>query len=506
MACKEYRKKEEKCHRKEKELKIKILTEANWICSTKIRACDIPYTITRPGTYILCDNIIPPVSNLHPIRIQVSDDLQYRANVGITISSSSGPVINNVVIKNGTIKNTPGVSGISGSTDQTIAVNNDVTFPLVAVVAGLALPPGPSTSYPVTAYNITVAGILAYNLNGAIFKNVTMYSVLYGLVALNTIGYVRIDKSKFFNFGAAYPATPVPPPGITPTPTAYGSAVFLAGTVSAPAVDLRMTNCDLNSQVSKFATVVLCADGCVWERNSTSSDSGPNPSPTGNPLIQGPIEFINCSAGIVRECESRGSNTMLETQYCEAFEFIDCTAWEVFHNGIGILFCSDVVLRNCIVHRAEAAATSDPAVATGSGIKINISNYVNVEDCVFTGFNQGVSPTDSNGAGIAVAAANYAVVKNNKTSGNNWGIKEIAMTTLSQSTGGGPIIPYHFSELVPYSNNYLSNFSNANMNKVGAIGANYLLLPPSPGGTSNFVISISTNGITPVPSYVNLEP
>lgn len=482
--------------KKKKELKIKISTKANPACPTKISACDIPYTITRPGPYILCDNIVPPRNNLPPINIEVSDvtldlgghtiDLQYRASVGVFISGPGGVVINNVVVKNGTIKNTIGVNGPNA---PAVAIANDVTFPLVAVVAGVPLPVGPSASYPLTSIPITVAGILAYKLNGAIFRNITMYNVLYGIVTLQTVGYVRVDKCKLFNFGLTVPST-------TSTPVAYGTGVFLAGTPSAPAVDLRMTNCDLNSQLSKFATVVFSADGCVWEYNATSSDAGPNPSPTGNPLIQGPVEFINCSAGVVRDCESRGSNTMLEAQYCEAFEFIDCTAWEIFHNGIGILFCSDVVIKGCIVHRAEGS-TADPNVATGSGIKVNISNYVTLEDNVFTGFNIGTSATDSNGAGIAVAAANYAVIEYNKTSGNNWGIKEIATTTLTQNS-----VPYTFHETVPFSNNYISNFSNANVNNTGGIGDNYLLLPPY----NAIIVSISANGTAPVAPYVNLEP
>ncbi len=480
------------------DFKVKICAKADCGGQTKINAKDAPLTIDKKGSYIL-DGNISACKNVAPITIIADDvvldlgghtiDLKGKSNVGIYIASPTGGSIKNVVVRNGTIKNTPGVSGPDAAA---VAIANDVTFPLVAVVSGTPLPVGPSASYPLTSIPITVAGILANGLEGAIFENIIMYNVLYGLVALQTVGYVRVDKSKFFDFGLAVPSS-------TATPTAYGCAVFLAGTPSVPAVDLRMTNCDLNSQASKFATVVFSADGCVWEGNSTSSDSGPNPSPTGQPLIQGPIEFINCSGGVVRECESRGSNTMLETQYCEAFEFIDCCAWQVFHNGIGILFCTDMVIKGCIVHSVEGYAPISPSVATGSGIKLNASNYVTLEDSIFTGFNVApFSATNSNGAGIAVAGSQFCIIQNNKTSGNNWGIKETLTATLTQNG-----VAYVFPTTVPTpppSNNYIANFSNAN--GVPPTGANYLLLAPYDG----LVVTISTNLLTPVPSYVNLQP
>lgn len=445
-----------------------------------IRACDLPATIIRKGFYVLCDDVTWRRVDRAAITITVSDvtldlqshsiDLSSQAYVGISIASPSGASLENIVVRNGTIKNTP--------LTQALATANDVFFPLVATdPSGNPLPIGPSTIYPLTTIPITVAGILASGLEGASFENLQMDQVLYGIVSLLTVGYVSIDSCKFFNFGISFP-------NATTTPVAYGAAVFLAGLPTAPAVDLRLTNSDLNSQLSKWATVVYSGNGMVWERNTMTANAGPTPST--NPLIQGPCLFVNSTAGVARECESRNSNTLLEIQYTQAFEFIDCTSWQTYHNGIGVLFCEDVVVKGCIVHRAEGALGT-PGVATGSGIKVNVSNNVLVQDSVFTGFTIGTTPTDSNGAGIAVAAANTSTIKNNQSTGNNWGIKEIATTTLQG---------FVFSENLPYSNNYLSNFANANSI------ANYLLLPPN----NAIVVSISANGTTPVAPYVNLQP
>ena len=445
-----------------------------------ISRCDLPATIVRNGFYVLCDDVVWKRADRAAITITVSDvtldlqshtiDLANQGYVGVNIVSPTGATLENIIVRNGTIKNTP--------LTQALATANDVFFPLVATdPSGNPLPIGPSTIYPLTTININVAGILASSLEGASFENLQMDQVLYGIVCLTTVGYVSIDNCKFFNFGVSYPSA-------TTTPNAYGAGVFLAGLPTAPAVDLRLTNSDLNSQLSKWATVVYSGNGIVWERNTFTANAGPTPS--ANPLIQGPCLFVNSSAGVARECESRNSNTLLEIQYTQAFEFIDCTSWQTFHNGIGVLFCSDVVVKGCIVHRAEGALGA-PGVATGSGIKVNVSNNVLLQDSVFTGFTIGTSATDSNGAGIAVAASNYSTIKNNQSTSNNWGIKEIASTTLQG---------FVFSELLPHSNNYLYNFANANNI------ANYLLLPPN----NTLVISVAANGTAPVAPYVNLQP
>src|ERR1700733_4029709 len=160
------------CRKKDKqeEFKVKIVTEGIHGCVTKIKACEIPYTITRKGPYILCDDIVPPRDNGPPIIIATDDvtldlgahiiDLEYRANVGIFIATPNGLTLNNVVVENGTIKNSP--------LTQPVAVANDIFFPLVATdPSGTPLPIGPSTIYPLTTIGITVAGILAKGVQGA---------------------------------------------------------------------------------------------------------------------------------------------------------------------------------------------------------------------------------------------------------------------------------------------------------------------------------------------------
>jgi hypothetical protein len=529
-----------------------------------ITARDIPYFIGEPGIYQLCDDLIFSSTLTPAITILSSDvsldlgghtiNLASTALNAILIGDPTGQtVLENIDIYNGTIRN--------GPLTQALAIATDIYFPLVAQemntppgVTGVVVvaTQGPSTNYvypplpadsPAGPYlpfdKLNVGAIIAHAVRGVSFRKLSVAEVLYGIIvaspqslssplATTTMGYIEVDNCNFYDFGVSFP--PVPP--LTGSTVAYGSGVVLAGTPSNYLVDLRVHDSEFTSENAQRGTIVFSGDGSVWERVTLTANAGPNPGPTQNPLIIGPCLWVNSIAGICRECESRNSNTMFEIQYCKAFEFVDCTAWESFHNGFGILFSSDIVLDRCQAHRAEGLLVPvngiTGPVASGSGIKINISSFVTVKQCVFTGWNipgglvyapgGGVTgtplTTDSNGAGIAIAAADYNTIIDNVTSGNTWGIKEIRTTTLRNS----PSQTYIFAVQANFgpagttgSNSLYRNISNSNgLEPVGATGSyvpaslpsNYLIL----NAVGNPIISTNANGAAAVAPYVNLQP
>lgn len=493
-------------------------------CHSKHGKCDptvcidrVPYVISKPGVYKLCKDVVYTQTNAAAITISSNNvtldlgqhtiDLNYQGFVGIQIGNGSS-VIEDVTVKNGTIKNT--------ILTQAVATSNDFFYPLVATTTTYpnGLPVGVNSTYPSPTFNFTVGGIIGTSLYGAVFENLEMNQVLYGIVVTtppadttDTLGYITIDRVNIFDFGVSYPSA------VTVTPVAYGSGIVLAGTPVNPMINLRVTNSNLNSQSSKFATQVFSAEGLVWENNFTSANAGPvpsttNPPPAGSPLlyplIQGPISFVNSSHGVVQNCEAHNSNTLFEAQYCTGFDFINCRGWGTFHNGIGILFDTDVIVKGCSIHRAEGPYVAGGAVQAGSGIKINVSDYVYLEDSVFTGFDILGTNTDSNGAGIATAASNYSTIIYNNVSGNNYGIKEVHSTSLA----GIPFTsvttatsPYYLTNSY-YTNNSTSNFvANYFFANNTTVGANS---PTNPWSTA--VVVSTTLNPAPVAPYANLEP
>jgi len=219
---------------------------------------------------------------------------------------------------------------------------------------------------------------------------------------------------------------------------------------------------------------------------------------------------------------------MFEIQYCKGFEFVECTTWESFHNGFGILFSNNVVIDRCNAQRTEGLLTFGGPVASGSGVKVNISQFVTIKNSTFSGWNipGGLTvgstgsvtgtplATDSNGAGIALAACDYNTIIDNVANGNVWGVKEIKSTTLRNS----PSQTYTFTILASFgstgstgSNVIHRNEANANgLQPVGATGSyipavlpsDFLILNP----IGNPVISTNANGSTPVAPYVNMSP
>lgn len=437
------------CEKNEKKCHPHDCPKRDKDCATHIYAHDLPYSITKPGKYVLCDSVVYTNQTFAAINILVSGvTLDGNGETidlgGVGLQAVLGQNINDAVIENLIIRN-----------------GNLTTIDVITVPSA---PPG------VAVADLRAAAIKLTGSRNIIVKNVLIDRVLYGIAALNTISNITVTDSQINDFGIVTTISGVTQP--------VGAGIVVSGSsTNILAKDIQITNCHTASETGFDGVFLNLVNGFNVENSYAVAGRRTVPG-----INFGAFCATYSRSGLFKNNDARFATQPFFIFRSTGIDVVDSHVTDTNQDGVELTFCDNCAVRNLTIHRI----LDNPAdVSPGSGVKLNACNNCVVEKCVATDFTIGNNPADNNGAGIVLAACNRCIVQDNIVNGNNFGVKEVLVAQL------GPPPPLVGTPSAFYRN-------TAAFNTV-----NYLLGTPVP-----LVVDTTAAGInnTLVNPYVNIAP